>query len=47
LEGLAAASVTDETPDNETFKQRQYDLLADHVRRHVDMARLYEILRLP
>ena len=26
------------------YKNRQYDLLADHVRTHLDMARLYEIL---
>ena len=26
------------------FKQQQYDLLADHVRQHVDMERLYRIL---
>ena len=26
------------------FKEQQYDLLADHVRRHVDIAKLYEIM---
>ena len=26
------------------FKEQQYDLLADHVRRHVDMERIYQIL---
>ena len=29
------------------FKQRQYDLLADHVRQHVDIDRLYQILGKP
>ncbi len=33
--------------DYEAFKERQYDLLADHVRRHVDVAKIYEILTLP
>jgi len=32
--------------DYRAFKQQQYDLLADHVRRHVDMDRLYQILGL-
>lgn len=32
-----------ETP--EQFKNRQYDLLADHVRRHTDLPQLYDILR--
>lgn len=31
--------------DYAAYKERQYDLLADHVRRHVDIGRLYEILR--
>ena len=31
--------------DYHTFKQQQYDLLADHVRRHVDMTLLYQILK--
>lgn len=30
--------------DNESFKEGQYDKLADHVRRHVDMERIYQIL---
>jgi len=30
--------------DYQTFKERQYDLLADHVRQHVDIAKLYSIL---
>ena len=31
--------------DYQAFKERQYDLLAEHVRRHVDMERIYRILR--
>ncbi len=31
--------------DYAAYKNRQYDLLADHVRRHVDMERLYDILK--
>lgn len=27
------------------YRDRQYDLLADHVRRHVDMERIYQILK--
>ena len=34
----------DSTYDYQAFKQQQYDLLADHVRRHVDIGRLYQIL---
>lgn len=30
--------------DYRAFKEQQYDLLADHVRRHLDMPRLYSIL---
>lgn len=30
--------------DLDTFKQRQYDMLADHLRQHVDIKRLYQIL---
>jgi len=33
--------------DYTEFKEKQYDLLADHVRRHLDMDRLYEILKKP
>jgi adenosylcobyric acid synthase len=43
-----AATTTPATPAPETpaaFRQRQYDLLADHVRRHVDISRIYEILQ--
>ena len=31
--------------DYAAFKEEQYDRLADHVRRHIDMAQLYEILK--
>lgn len=31
--------------DYATFKEEQYDKLADHVRRHLDMDKLYQILR--
>ena len=31
--------------DYASFKEQQYDLLADHVRRHVDIPRLYQILQ--
>lgn len=30
--------------DYRAFKERQYDLLADHVRRHIDMRKLYSIM---
>ena len=33
------------TFDYRTFKEQQYDLLADHVRRHLDMEKLYQIMR--
>jgi adenosylcobyric acid synthase len=41
---LLGAATHPELRDHEEFKQRQYDRLADHVRRHVDMARIYKIL---
>ena len=31
--------------DLQTFKDQQYDKLADHVRQHVDIERIYEILK--
>jgi adenosylcobyric acid synthase len=31
--------------DYQVFKEKQYDLLADHVRQHVDMERIYQILQ--
>ena len=33
-----------DTFDYQAFKETQYDKLADHVRRHVDMQRIYQIL---
>ena len=38
------AKETAETESIEDFKNRQYDLLADHVRKHVDIDKLYEIM---
>ena len=32
------------TEDYTAFKQRQYDLLADHLRKHLDMNLLYNII---
>ena len=40
-EKMAAAQ---QTFDYAAYKEKQYDLLADHVRQHVDMKRLYQIL---
>ena len=34
-----------ETFNLEDFKERQYDLLAEHIRKHVDLPKLYEIMR--
>ena len=39
---LLKHNIKNESADE--FHQRQYDMLADHVRRHVDMERLYHIL---
>ena len=33
------------TFDYASFKEQQYDLLADHVRRHVDIDRIYEMMK--
>ena len=33
--------------DYRAYKEEQYDRLADHVRRHVDMERIYEMLSRP
>jgi adenosylcobyric acid synthase len=35
------------TMSHDDFKQQQYDRLADHVRRHVDMRQIYQILSQP
>ena len=37
-------SLTDAPFDYQAFKEEQYDKLADHVRQHVDMQRIYQIL---
>ena len=36
---------TYETKDPQAYKEAQYDLLADTLRRHLDMKKIYEILR--
>mgnify|MGYP006980411641 CR=1 FL=1 len=33
------------TFDYAAFKEEQYDRLADHVRRHVDMAQIYGMMK--
>ena len=40
----AKLSQSGETFDYAAFKEQQYDLLAEHVRRHVDIERIYQIL---
>lgn len=37
-------STADRPSDYAAFKEQQYDRLADHVRRHVDVARIYQML---
>ena len=37
-------SQTNASFDYQAFKEEQYDKLADHVRQHVDMQRIYQIL---
>ena len=41
----AKLSLTEVSFDYAAFKETQYDKLADHVRQHVDMERIYQILR--
>ena len=31
--------------DYQRFKEKQYDLLADGIRKHMDMKRIYEMLQ--
>ena len=38
-------SIVINNDDYQAFKEQQYDLLADHVRQHVDIPRLYQILQ--
>lgn len=40
----ASPSAPFTTPSYAEFKEEQYDRLADHVRRHVDIGRIYQIL---
>lgn len=42
----SAPEQQDETPDPQEFRNEQYDLLAQHVRSHIDIPRLYDILTL-
>jgi adenosylcobyric acid synthase len=44
LEPFADKLSATKTFDYQAFKEEQYNKLADHVRRHVDMQRLYQIL---
>ena len=44
LKPFKTAKAMRSTLTMEEFKEQQYDLLADHVRRHVDIAKLYEIM---
>jgi adenosylcobyric acid synthase len=44
LEPFADKFSAAKTFDYQAFKEEQYNKLADHVRRHVDMERLYQIL---
>ncbi|MBO7046956.1 MAG: cobyric acid synthase [Prevotella sp.] len=44
LEPFADKLSAAKTFDYQAFKEEQYNKLADHVRRHVDMERLYQIL---
>ncbi len=39
------AESSQKTEDYTAFKQRQYDLLADHLRKHLDLNLLYNIIR--
>ena len=44
LQPFQTAKANTPTLTMEEFKEQQYDLLADHVRRHVDIAKLYDIM---
>ena len=44
LKPFAAAQAARPAPSLLEFKEQQYDRLADHVRRHIDMERLYTIM---
>ena len=46
LKPFADRMLSAETPfDYDAYKQQQYDLLADHVRKYVDIPRLYQIMQ--
>ena len=45
LQPFACTEERRPTLDYAAYKEQQYDLLADHVRRHLDMEQLYSILR--
>ncbi len=42
---LREAGQTTTVTDYQNYKEQQYDLLADHVRKHIDLPRLYSILQ--
>ncbi len=42
---LREAEQTTTATDYQTYKEQQYDLLANHVRKHIDLPRLYSILQ--
>ena len=45
--GDGCSVLADGIPSYEDFKDHQYDLLADHVRKYVDIDKLYEIMASP
>ena len=45
LQPYARRAEEQQSFDYQAYKEQQYDRLADHVRRHMDMERLYQILR--
>jgi len=47
LEEVAGPSHTLQPRDHGGFKQRQYDLLAEHIRQHTDLAYIYHHLQQP
>ena len=45
--GDGCSVLADGIPAYEDFKDHQYDLLAEHIRKYVDMEKLYEIISPP
>lgn len=45
LHKVAGRPVPPPAPSQREFKEQQYDLLADHLRRHIDIDRLYGIMK--